>query len=242
MRIDHSSSVPLYQQIEDYIRELIESGEYDEGKLLPKENDIAKRFGVSRNTVRKGMYKLVMEGLLVRKKGVGTMVAPSTITTKLNEWHSFSQEMNKRGVTFKNYHVNVETVQVSKKLAQLFQIEEGEEVVKVERLRGDEQGPFVFFISWFHPRVGLTGNEDYSKSLRKLLEEEFSIYPYKSREKLKAIVASEEIAEKLSMDNDKPVLYRERQVYDAGGRIIEYNLCYYNGEKFSYSIDIERGS
>jgi GntR family transcriptional regulator len=121
MQIDRSSPIPLYKQIEDYIRDLIDSGDYDKGKLLPKEENLAKRFGVSRNTVRQGMYKLVMEGLLIRKKGVGTVVAPQTITTHLDEWHSFTQEMSKQGVFLKNYSVKVSRESADKTLAEAFQ-------------------------------------------------------------------------------------------------------------------------
>ncbi len=240
MNIDHGSSVPLYKQIEDYIRELINSGEYDDGKLLPKETELAKKFGVSRNTVRQGMSKLVMEGLLVRKKGVGTTVAPQTITTQLDEWHSFSQEMNQRGVSLKNYVVEVKEDEVDEKISQIFNIEEGRNVIRLERLRGDEEEPFVYFISWFHPRIGLTGDEDFSRPLYTILEDDFSVYPSRSSEKLKAINADKEIAERLSIENGVPILFRERKVYDVGDRIIEYNIGFYRGDKFTYSIDIKR--
>src|SRR3546814_17154310 len=58
---------------------------------------------------RQGIYKLVVEGLLIRKKGVGTMVAPRTITTHLDEWLSFTQEMNRRGIKVRNYLVNIQS-------------------------------------------------------------------------------------------------------------------------------------
>lgn len=240
MKIDHSSSIPLYKQIEDYLRDLINSGEYDDGKLLPKEKELAKKFGVSRNTVRQGMSKLVMEGLLVRKKGVGTTVASQTITTQLDEWHSFSQEMNQRGVSLKNYSVEVKKDEADDKISQIFNIQEGRRIIRLERLRGDEEEPFVYFVSWFHPRIGLTGKEDFTRPLYTILEEDFSVYPNRSSEKLKAINADKEIVDRLSIENRVPVLFRERKVYDVGDRIIEYNIGFYRGDKFTYSIDIRR--
>jgi GntR family transcriptional regulator len=157
IQIDRSSAVPLYKQVEKYIRELIESGEYDNGKLLPKEEELAKRFGISRNTVRQGIHDLVMEGLLVRRKGVGTIVASQSITTHLDEWHSFTQEMSDQSIPFKNYSLEVNIDAADQELAEALQIDEGTKLVKLERLRGSEETPFVYFISWFHPRVELTG-------------------------------------------------------------------------------------
>lgn len=242
MNIDHTSPVPLHRQIELLIRSLVESGEYDGGKLLPREEELARKFGVSRNTVRQGIYKLVIEGLLVRKKGIGTMVSPRTITTHLDEWHSFTEEMNRRGIKVKNYLLKIESETAPPGMAELFQVQEGTELMKLERLRGDEKGPFVYFVSWFHPRVPLTGKEDFSQPLYKLLEENFSIYPTSSNEELKAVQAGKKVADYLGIDESSPVLFRKRMVYDTGNRIIEYNLGYYRSDKFAYSINIKRNT
>lgn len=242
MQIDHTSPVPLHKQIELLIRSLVESGEYDGGKLLPREEELARKFGVSRNTVRQGIYKLVVEGLLIRKKGVGTMVAPRTITTHLDEWHSFTEEMNRRGIKVRNYLVKIQSETVPPGVRELFQVQAGSEVFKLERLRGDENGPFVYFISWFHPRVPLTGREDFGKPLYKLFEENFSVYPTSSHEELKAVRAGEKVASYLGIEEHAPVLFRKRTVYDTGNRIIEYNLGYYRSDKFAYSINIRRNS
>jgi GntR family transcriptional regulator len=57
------------------LRKLIESEEYKNGKFLPNEVDLSERLNISRNTLRQAINKLVFEGLLIRKKGVGTKVA-----------------------------------------------------------------------------------------------------------------------------------------------------------------------
>jgi GntR family transcriptional regulator len=134
--------------------------------------------------------------------------------------------------------VNIDAA--DQELAEALQIDEGTKLVKLERLRGSEETPFVYFISWFHPRVELTGTEDFSRSLYKILEEDLSVIPSRSDEELKAIPADEEIAKYLNISEREAVLYRKRMVYDAGDRIIEYNVGFYRGDKFTYSIDIKR--
>src|ERR1700745_1052930 len=101
--IDHKSVLPLHLQVEEILRKLINQPEYQNGKLLPNEVSIAKKLGISRNTVRQATNKLVYERLLIRKKGVGTTVAKNAITTKLNKWTSFTHEMDEKGVVFKTY-------------------------------------------------------------------------------------------------------------------------------------------
>ena len=240
LRINHNNGIPLHLQVENLFRELIEEPNYQKGKLLPKEVEIANQLGISRNTVRQAISKLVIEGLLERKKGVGTKVATQNISTQLQSWMSFTQEMNQKGIVFKNYEITVETVKASEEVATTLEIKENTEVLKLSRLRGDVDGPFVYFVSWLHPRIGLTKKEDFTRPLYEIIENDHSIIVDLSREEIKAMSADNFISEKLLLPENDPILERIRKVYDPGKRPIEYCIGYYRADKFSYSIDIKR--
>lgn len=238
--IDHSSSLPLHLQVEDMLRKLIEKPEYQNGKLLPNEINIAKKLGISRSTVRQATNKLVYEQLLVRKKGVGTKVAKNNISTKLNKWSSFTHEMDEKGVTFRNYSIKVSMVVPDKDIQHLFNITPGQKVLKMERLKGPETGPIVHFISYFHPRTGLTADDDFSKPLYETLERDHHIVAAVSKEGISAILADAKISKQLNIKIGDPILFRKRVVCDPGDRPIEYNLGYYRADRFTYTIDIAR--
>jgi GntR family transcriptional regulator len=241
MKINHNSEVPLHIQVEKLLREMMKNPDYQNGQMFPKEIDIAKRLGISRNTVRQATNKLVYEGLLIRKKGVGTRMADNPVTTKLDSWHSFTQEMNEKGILLRNYDLRAEWVEADSFVAEFFSIPQKKKVFKLERLRGMEKGPIVYFISYFHPRVGLKGNEDFAnKPLYKILEDECSTVVSISREEITARLANDEIAKKLHVKKGAPILRRKRFVLDPGGRPVEYNVGYYNAESFTYSIEIQR--
>lgn len=243
LAIDHESSIPLHLQVEEMLRKMIESPEYQNGKLLPNEVDIAKRLGISRNTVRQATNKLVYESLLIRKKGVGTRVARNNITTKLDKWDSFTHEMDEKGVTFKTYDLKISWAVADKQVSELFGIPAKTKVLKLERIRGLQSGsgPIVYFISFFHPRIELTGTEDFSRPLYEMLESEHHTVAAMSREGISAIVADQELSKKLHIREGDPVLFRKRIVCDPGDRPIEYNLGYYRADRFTYTIDIARG-
>ena len=238
--IDHESTVPLHSQVEDLLRKLIAYPEYQNGKLLPNEVNIAKRLGISRNTVRQATNKLVYESLLVRKKGVGTKVAKNNITTKLNKWSSFTHEMDEKGVAFKTYTLKVAMAAADKQLSELFGILHKTKVVKLEKIRGVSSGPIVYFVSYFHPRVGLSGREDFSKPLYEMLEKEFNTVASVSKEGISAILADHELSLKLNIKEGDPVLFRKRIVCDPGDRPIEYNIGYYKADNFIYSVELRR--
>lgn len=69
-----SADQPKYRVILDGLRERILSGECAQGSRLPSENDLVRRFGVSRMTVVKAIKELQQEGFVERKVGSGTYV------------------------------------------------------------------------------------------------------------------------------------------------------------------------
>lgn len=240
LKIDHQSPIPLHAQVEQLLRQLIQQPEYQAGAFLPKEVELSKLLGVSRNTIRQATNKLEYEGLLIRKKGIGTKVAQKTVTTQLSSWHSFTQEMNAQGVEFKNYLVKAEMVSASDKIATFMGIPEGTSILKIMRLRGDEDAPFVYFESHIHPRVGMTKDEDFTQPLYELLEKKYSTVVSLSKEHISAKNASAITAKLLQIDAGEAILKRERFVYDPGNRAVEYNVGFYRADKFTYSIDITK--
>jgi GntR family transcriptional regulator len=238
--IDHGSAIPLHKQVEDLLRDLIKHPAYLRGALLPKEVDMSKRLGISRNTIRQATNKLVHENLLIRKKGVGTTVSRPTLTSKLDNWFSFSQEMHEKGLEFINYSLRSGSMKATSDIAKHLQIERGKKVIKLERLRGLDDGPFVYFVSYFHPRIGFTGKEDFARHLYEIMEQDYATIPSISHEEIRAILADEFLADQLGVSAGDPILFRKRIVCDPGERPIEYNLGYYRADRFSYSIDIKR--
>lgn len=238
--IDHKSPVPLHAQAEALLRKMIEEPDYRDGGFLPNEVDLAKRLGISRNTIRQALNKLVFEGLLVRKKGVGTTVADRSINSTVTNWLSFTQEMKAKGHSPRTFEINVSWVDPGDEVVGALNIPPDKKVLKLERLRGTEAGPFVFFVSWFHPRVGLTGKEDFNRLLYDILEQDYATIAKLSREEISARKADHFLAHKLLIEPGDPVLVRKRVVYDPGKRPIEYNVGYYKSDSFAYTIESER--
>ncbi|MFA6246964.1 MAG: GntR family transcriptional regulator [Mucilaginibacter sp.] len=240
LKIDHKSSVPLHTQVEGLLREMIKEPDYQNGKTLPNEVDLAKELMISRSTLRQAINKLVNEELLVRKKKSGTKVARPKVSSKSMNWLSFSQEMKARGTTIKNYELHVSWVLPDDQLATFFEISRDKKILKLERLRGDADKPFVYFISYFHPRTGLTGEEDFKRPLYDILERDYNIVVDLSREEISARLADKNLSNKLEIELNSSILMRKRYVFDQAEKPVEFNLGFYNAESFTYTIESRR--
>lgn len=238
LKIDHHSPLPLHSQIEQLLRDLLQLKEYAKGAPLPKEVELANRLGVSRNTIRQATNRLEHEGLITRKKGVGTFVTSHGLSTQLNSWHSFTMEMMQKGIPFENTEIKTCRIKADERLAHFFRIRKNTKVLQLQRLRAVEKLPVVYFESCFHPRIGLSEEEDFNRPLYQLLEEKFGVVVVRSNEHIRAQLAGT-MSKKLGIAPNDPVLVRERFVFDPGDRPIEYNIGFYRADKFTYSIDIK---
>lgn len=242
MKLDHKSNIPLHVQAEHLLRKLIESDDYKNGKYLPNEIELSKQLGISRNTLRQSINKLVFEGLLVRRKGVGTKVVRKGIVSGVKNWLSFSQEMKVLGVEVCNFELHISRKPMNNEISAFFQKANAQESrsLVLERVRGSKDYPFVYFISYFNPDLPLTGDEDFSNPLYEMLEEKYDVTVKTSKEEISASLAGPEIAEKLEIKPEDPILVRKRFVYDVNNVPVEYNIGYYRADSFKYTVDAER--
>ena len=69
----------LQEQLRADLLQQIENGTYAPGDQLPTESELVEAYGVSRVTVRAALAMLVEEGVLVKRRGKGTFVRPTTL-------------------------------------------------------------------------------------------------------------------------------------------------------------------
>lgn len=240
-KLNHNSPVPLHAQIEEYLRTLLVQDEYRSGRsFLPKEVTLAKKLGVSRNTVRQAINTLVQEQLIQRKKGVGTKVVNKKIATRLDNWISFTKEMRKQGIEVVDYLVTISLVIAPNEVYEALSISQNKKIWRLEKIRGSKNAKYLYSVSYFHPRVGITGKEDFRTPLYELLETAHDTIVASSKESISAIKADNKLVSILDVVPKTPILRRERLVCDPGDRPVEYNIVFYHTDYITYDIEIKR--
>ena len=239
LKLDRSSPVPLHLQIEQALRRMVQRAEYRNGKLLPTEVSLAQQLHVSRNTLRAAMTRLEAEGLLKRTPRVGTRVERPKPHTSLSQWHSFTEEMRRQGITVENYEVALSRAAAGKIVASALGVEPTCEVWQLRRRRGWDGVPAVLALSWLHPALGLTGKEDFRLPLYEVIHRASGTTPAVSREEISAIKTNADMASALAMPVGDAVLLRKRIILDGKGRAIEYNLNYYRTDRYCLTMDME---
>src|SRR5919106_1775950 len=101
--LDRHSAIPLYQQIETYLRQGILSGSLAANTRLPASRQLARDLGVNRITVENAYAELETDGLIYSKIGSGTYVLPpNPLLTLSKDGPSASWPLWQQGVEFQD--------------------------------------------------------------------------------------------------------------------------------------------
>lgn len=141
------SPVPLYYQLQAKIKRLVEEGHFAYGDRLPSERQIAEMVMVNRLTVRQALMALVNEGVLTRKRGLGTFVAPPKLEHGLTKLTSFTEDMHKRGLKPSTRVLSLSVQSVEKKVNLLLGLGAHEDIIVIERLRLADDKPMALEVA-----------------------------------------------------------------------------------------------
>lgn len=239
--LDHHSPIPLRAQVESLLHKLIRQPKYQKGALLPDEVTLAAQLGVSRGTVRSGISRLVFDGVLDRKAGVGTRVSNRHLESGIRAWRSFTREMASKGKVVRNFQLTFQQVEASKDATQALQLNSPALLWRLDRVRGWEDKPVLHSTSWFHPRLRLKGNEVTTQPLYEMIEKATGVRPSHAREEFLAASADARMARLLDVTRETPLLLRRHTVFDAGNRPFEFAEIYYVSSRFTLTLDMRRG-
>lgn len=234
-------AVPLYLQISAVLKEKIIKKEYEYGDYIPSEAELQKIYDVSRITARQAIQELEKDGMVQRARGKGTMVIyQKQIEEYLTSIRSFTNEMLERNMQpgTKSAHISIE--KTDQHLAEIFHVEEGVPIYRLERIRTGDGIPIVVFHTYLSMRLNLPLEDDlYMGSLYEILEEK-GCEPVHVTEKFDCMIPNEHICESLNIEKLQPVLRRIRLAYDMNGEIVEYTIGYYRGDRYSYNIELKK--
>jgi GntR family transcriptional regulator len=240
LRLDPGSRLPLHAQAEELLRQLILRREYCDGGLLPDEVSLSRALGISRNTLRAAIARLVAEGRLERKAGVGTRAVEPRIKSGLGAWHSFTREMEAKGIKVETFSIKVLALPFPAEAARALQITAGAKGLRVDRVRGWEGQPEVHFRSYLHPRLELTKENDFRQPLYELIQQECSVMADQSLEEFTAVEADDRLARILAVPVGTALLRRERTVFDTGRRPMEFAEVHYRCDRFRLTLKLRQ--
>ncbi|MBA2873281.1 GntR family transcriptional regulator [Thermaerobacillus caldiproteolyticus] len=239
--INKHSPLPIYYQLEQGIKEMIEKQQLKPGEMIPSERELAETYDISRMTVRQAINNLVNDGYLVRKRGKGTFVAAKKIEQPLKGLTSFSEDMRARGMDPGTNVLDFHIIPADQSLAQQLDIREGSDIYEIRRIRLADQLPMALETSYLPCALvpGLTRGI-VSGSVYEFIENKLGLTIRSAVQVLEASVARKVEANLLQVKEGAPVLSIQRNSYLENGRPLEVVRSIYRGDRYKFTIEMER--
>ncbi|MGC9291362.1 MAG: GntR family transcriptional regulator [Acidobacteriaceae bacterium] len=232
--------IPLYYQIEQALLQKIHSGELSVGDPLDSEEELSRRYQVSRMTARQALHGLKVSGHAFSQKGRGTFVSRPKF--EKNEMHlqGFTEEMRHRGMVPSSRVLEQKRAPASEDLIAKLHLQPGDEVLWLYRLRFADGIPMAVEGSNV-PLRRFPGLEkfDFSKaSLYQVLREHFGVQPGWADETIEALSATSKEADLLTIPKHSSILSITRLVMTIDEVPVEAACSRFRGDRYRALIRV----
>lgn len=217
---------PLFLQVYDHFVELIAAGEFEAGRFLESETDLAQRMKVSVGTIRKALDALEAEKLVTRRQGRGTVVADLS-SDEFNIRFSNLRGRDGKRVTGTIAHKTVEVVAANAEELARLELRAGDLVYRCERVR-ELYGRKFMVEQLSVPKSRLPDIELDEFGIARVV----AIAAKRNKmilgngfERVSVSRASPAVAQALEIDPDTPMLHLDRTVYELNGPPLEWRVA-----------------
>jgi GntR family transcriptional regulator len=233
---NHRDGVAAYKKIQSAILERIEGGDLKPGDSVHSERELARIHSVSLMTARHALTELERDGIVVRRRGTGTFVAPPKI--HFNKLVGFTEQMASRGLLASSKALVAKVVTGEPEIAARLNLAPSASLVKVERLRLGGTEPFSLETCYFSAErfSGLVKSPLRQGSLFAILERDYKLEIAHADEEIDAIAADTRMADLFGVGKGSPLLRIRQVIFSTAGRPEIYVLGIYRADRHTLLV------
>lgn len=230
------NGMPAYKKIQAVILKRIEAGDLKPGDAIESERELAKIHQVSLMTARHALGGLEREGLVLRRRGAGTFVAPPKV--HFNKLTSFTEQMSGRSLTACSTVLSFNVACNEQEVAARLALTPGTHMIKIERLRQAANQPFALETCYLSSEefAGLSRSALERGSLFSILEHNYGIQLAYADEEVDATAADPATGKLLKIQSGEPLLRIRQVIYSTNGKATIYVLGLYRSDRHNLLI------
>jgi len=236
MRTSRNGNTPAYKKIQNVIRKRIEGGHLKIGDAVDSERELARIHSVSLMTARHALASLEREGVVERRRGSGTFVAPPKI--HFNKLMSYTEHMSSRGLAPRSRVLASKVIDHQLEIAARLGLPATSSLVKIDRLRLTGEEPFALETVYLPaPEFAELASAPLGKSsLFATLQHDYGVELAYTDEEVDATAADAHNAELLGVPRGAPLLRIRQVIYSTSGKAVIYGVGFYRSERHTLFI------
>jgi GntR family transcriptional regulator len=231
-----ANSLPAYRKIQNAVQRQIESGRLRPGDAVESERALAKLHRVSLMTARHALAALEREGLVQRRRGAGTFVAPPKI--HFNKLMSFTEQMASRNLPARSKILHFDLVNGEQEVGARLSLPPEARLLKIERLRLGADDPFALEICFLPASdfPGLMRAHTERGSLFSVLQQKYEVALSYADEEVDATAADRRTAQLLQIAPGSPLLRIRQVLYSTRAKPVIYVTGLYPSDRHTLLI------
>ncbi|MRG59885.1 UTRA domain-containing protein [Agromyces sp. CFH 90414] len=235
--LDRGGPVPLYYQVASRLERAIRDQTLPAGARLENEVALAARLGLSRPTIRRAIQDLVDQGLLVRRRGIGTQVVHGKVTRNV-ELTSLFEDLERSGQKPETSVLSIEQVVADEHVAEGLGVERGSPVLHISRLRSADGVPLAILDNVLPEAFVDLDRADLERhGLYQLLRAR-GVTMRVAKQRIGARAATTKEAGLLDLPRSAPVLTMSRTAFDNSGVAVEFGQHCYRPDRYSFEVTL----
>jgi GntR family transcriptional regulator len=239
VKLDRSSPMPLWAQLERVLRERLDRGDFDD--RFPTDGELVNEFGVSRHTVREAVRHLNKAGILRRERGRGTVVNRTEFEQPLGALYSLFQSVEAAGIEQRSVVRELrETTDAA--VADRLGLEPDAPLFFLERLRFAGPDPLALDRAWLSMAdAGVLLDSNFERTaLYDELDRRCGLRPDAGWERLAPLNPTPEERSLLAMRRGEAAMFLER-LGSRGERPIEWRTTIVRGDRYRFVSHFQLG-
>ena len=238
-------TVQKYEEIEQYILNLIVEQNLKPGNKISTEIELCRQSGYSRMTINKALNHLADAGHIVRTRGKGSFVASPSVHKQISQFSSFTDDMRSIGLKAGSKLLLYSVIQAKENptVQQKLQLEDDDLVHAFVRLRTGNDTPIAISHTWISEKlIPVIPPAQLEHSLITYLVEQYSIKPEHGEFEFSAKIPTSEQKKLLQLNNQEALLISTHTTYgNFHGEILpyEYVETSYNSDLYTYTLSIK---
>jgi GntR family transcriptional regulator len=231
MRQNGQNGTPIYKKIQQTILKRVENGQLKPGDAVDSERELARIHGVSLMTARHALADLEREGLVERRRGTGTFIAPPKI--HFNKLMSYTEQMGSRSLPLSSRILSFKVVNNEHEIAARLALPRTTALIKLERLRQGAGEPFAIETCYLSAEAfaGLSSVALERGSLFSLLQHDYGVEIAHADEEIDATSADAWSARLLNAALGAPLLRIRQLIFSTKGQAVTYVLGLYRSDR-----------
>ncbi|MEA3117562.1 MAG: GntR family transcriptional regulator, phosphonate transport system regulatory protein [Paraburkholderia sp.] len=238
--VERGAGVAVWRQIEQVLASEIAASGFGESGRLPSESELAKRFGVNRHTVRRAMLGLAAQGLVSVEQGRGTFVQPGAIDYTIGRRTRFTENLREQGHSANGTVLSAASVKAEPKVAKALGLRTNTLVYRVESLHAADGVPLTYALAWY-PAARFSGLPEALERTGGAFSEalaQYGVADYSRRwNRIGSALPDADIARRLNINRQQPVLWVENVDVDADGTPIKYGITHFAADRVQLFVE-----